>query len=149
MFNLFSGVPLSIWYDWKNDGPDASEREHNFGTVTQDLKPKPAYVAAQTLTRELAGFRVVERHPTGNDADFILVLKNAAGETKLAAWTMAQAHAVTLEVGGAATRRLGVVTGNGERRELDLDAGRLAVNLEATPQYVALESGASLKTSKP
>ncbi len=48
LFNLWMGIPLSIWYDWKNDGPEASEREHNFGTVTQDLKLKPAYVAAQT-----------------------------------------------------------------------------------------------------
>lgn len=43
--NLLNGVPLSIWYDWKNDGNDPNEREHNFGTVLPDLKPKPAYVA--------------------------------------------------------------------------------------------------------
>jgi polysaccharide biosynthesis protein PslG len=50
-------VPISIWYDWKNDGPDLAEREHNFGTVTHDLQPKPAYTALQTLTKELRDFR--------------------------------------------------------------------------------------------
>src|SRR5262249_39175387 len=49
--NLLDGVPLSIWYDWKDDGPDPKEREHNFGIVARDLTPKPAYRAAQTLTR--------------------------------------------------------------------------------------------------
>ena len=39
--NLMNGIPLSIWYDWKNDGDDPKEGEHNFGTVQPDLKPKP------------------------------------------------------------------------------------------------------------
>ena len=38
--NLLNGVPLSIWYDWKNDGPDPNENEHNFGTVLPDLTPE-------------------------------------------------------------------------------------------------------------
>lgn len=42
-------VPLSIWYDWHDDGQDPKEKEHNFGTVTWDYQPKPAYLAAQTL----------------------------------------------------------------------------------------------------
>ncbi len=49
-----------------------------------------------------------------------------------------------LGIGGAAIRRLGVVTGNGERQELNLDAGRLAMDLDAAPKYIALERGASL-----
>ena len=32
--NLLAGVPLSVWYDWKNDGSDTNYNEHNFGTVT-------------------------------------------------------------------------------------------------------------------
>lgn len=127
LFNLFSGVPLSIWYDWKNDGEDPHEREHNFGTVTHDLKPKPAYTAVQTLTRELAGFRVMERHPTGNDDDFVLVLKNAAGDTKLAVWTLDPTRTLTFETS---------------------EAGKpLRLELTAMPQYVALARGTSLRGS--
>jgi polysaccharide biosynthesis protein PslG len=40
---LLNGIPLSIWYDWKNDGRDPDDGEQNFGTVTDDLQPKPAY----------------------------------------------------------------------------------------------------------
>ena len=36
-------VPLSIWYDWKNDGHDPSDNEQNFGTVKEDLEPKPGH----------------------------------------------------------------------------------------------------------
>ena len=56
--NLLNNVPLSIWYDWKNDGTDANDAEHNFGTVFPDLQPKPAYRAMQTLTHELSGCRI-------------------------------------------------------------------------------------------
>ena len=49
--NLLNDVPLSIWYDWKDDGTNPGESEHHFGTVTYDLKPKPAYLGARTLTR--------------------------------------------------------------------------------------------------
>ena len=61
LINLLCDVRLSIWYDWVNDGPDPHEREHNFGTVANDRTPKPSYVAVQTLTRELAGYRIARR----------------------------------------------------------------------------------------
>jgi hypothetical protein len=51
--NLLNGVPLSIWYDWKNDGQDPADGEQNFGTVKDDLQPKPAYTALKTMTDEL------------------------------------------------------------------------------------------------
>jgi hypothetical protein len=95
--NLLNGVPLSIWYDWKNDGPDPGENEHNFGTVTQDLKPKSAYLAIQTLTRELAGFRILRRLPSAPQ-DYILECGNNSGVRKLAAWTSGQTHSVTNEI---------------------------------------------------
>ncbi len=31
--NLANDIPLSIWYDWRDDGPDPKEREHHFGMV--------------------------------------------------------------------------------------------------------------------
>ena len=42
--NLLSGVPLSIWYDWKNDGPDPNER----------LTAAPQYVKVGTTTKPQA-----------------------------------------------------------------------------------------------
>ena len=83
--NLHAGVPLSIWYDWKDDGTDAAEREHNFGMVTHDLKPKPAYVALQTMTRELSGFRIEKRLTTTARATGSCFEQGI--RAKLAGWT--------------------------------------------------------------
>ena len=93
--NLASGVPLSIWYDWRDDGDDPKQSEHRYGTVERaylagqnpPFKPKPAYFAAQHLIQELRGYTFRERLPTGDDGDWVTVFGNARGETKIAAWT--------------------------------------------------------------
>ena len=88
-------IPVNIWYDWKNDGTDATEREHNFGTVTHDLKPKPAYLSMKALANLLDGYSIAERLDLGNDEDFALVLKK--GESKaIACWTMGDEHEAKL-----------------------------------------------------
>ena len=142
--NLLNGVPLSIWYDWKNDGEDPNEREHNFGMVWPDLKPKPAYVAIQTLTRELNGYGIGHRHDTSNANDFVIVLRNATGETKLAAWTLGEAHEVTLETSLSQSNAT-VVGSAGERAEVKLQGGRLAVELTESPKYIALGKSTLVK----
>ncbi|MCX7867287.1 MAG: hypothetical protein N2438_09200, partial [Limisphaera sp.] len=140
--NLTNDVFLSIWYDWKNDGPDPHEREHNFGTVYPDLTPKPAYHAVQTLTRELAGYAIAERLPMERSQDWVLVLTNQTGETKLAAWTLEPPRAVTLVVEGPQPPdgwRL--VEGTGQTRRLEPDQNRLRLELEAMPRYISLGRG--------
>jgi len=87
LVNLLEGVPISIWYDWKNDGPDPAENEHNFGTVYSDLSPKPAYLAIKTLCQELKGYRIRQRLAVGSPEVYVLVFGNPAGDTKIAAWT--------------------------------------------------------------
>jgi hypothetical protein len=136
--NLLNGVPLSIWYDWKNDGPDPNENEHNFGTVLPDLKPKPAYVAIQTLTRELSGYRIARRVSLPGDKDYVVVCTNPAGGQKLAAWTLGDPHEVSLEISLKGDSRLTAVNGSGERFEPKVEAGRLFLELKAAPQYVTL-----------
>ncbi len=143
--NLLHGVPLSIWYDWKNDGNDPDEREHNFGTVWPDLKPKPAYLAIQTLTRELNGYRIARRQDTGSASDFVLVLTHVAGETKLAAWTLGEAKEITLDVSPKGSGSVSIVESLGERSEAKLHEGRLTVRLNVMPQYLTLGMAALVK----
>ncbi|WP_165066662.1 cellulase family glycosylhydrolase [Paludisphaera rhizosphaerae] len=59
--NLANGVNLSIFYDWKDDGPDPKENEHRFGTVRQDLSPKPSFLAAKNLIQTLRGYEFRHR----------------------------------------------------------------------------------------
>ena len=94
--NLLNGVPLSIWYDWKNDGTNPADNEQNFGTVTYDLQPKPAYVALKTMTHELNGYRLQRRLAGFPKDDFVLVFVNERGGQKAVAWTLAEPHSIRI-----------------------------------------------------
>jgi len=55
---IASGVAPNIsWYDFRNDGDDPFNFEHNMGIITRDFRPKPAYRAYATMTRMLKGLK--------------------------------------------------------------------------------------------
>ncbi|MCY3021399.1 MAG: beta-galactosidase [Planctomycetota bacterium] len=55
---IASGVAPNIsWYDFRNDGTDPLNFEHNMGIITRDFRPKPAYRAYATMTRMLKGLK--------------------------------------------------------------------------------------------
>jgi len=95
LVNLVNDIPLSIWYDWHDDGTNPKDPEHHFGTVQHRYfadrepvyDPKPAYLAAQALARTLAGFRLSKRLDLGSEEDFALLFANQAGEVRAAVWT--------------------------------------------------------------
>jgi hypothetical protein len=104
LINLAQEVPISIWYDWHDDGPLANEPEHHFGTVyhaehrdrARLYDAKPAYTAAKTLTSMLGGFRFQKRLPA-HDADDYLLLFAKGDAVRLAAWTTSpSAHEVVV-----------------------------------------------------
>jgi len=136
--NLLNGVPLSIWYDWKNDGPDPNENEHNFGTVLPDLSPKPAYTAIKMLTGELSGYRITRRLPLPDQKDYVLLCSNSAGQQKLAAWTLGEPHPAVIEGGFNGEDKPTALDSRGERLTLKIEPGRLMLNLVSAPQYVTL-----------
>ncbi len=96
--NTAAGIPVSIWYDWHDDGQDKENAEHNFGTVTWDYQPKPAYRAMQTLTSQLNGFSSSGRISLGNADDNLMVFLKG-NQAKLAVWTTGDAHQVDLGEG--------------------------------------------------
>lgn len=141
--NLLAGVPLSVWYDWKNDGPDPDEREHNFGLVHADLSPKPAYHALKTLTTELAGYRIARRLELGGDSDYALRLHRDGGPDKLALWTTADPHPVSLPVQRSGRTRLEAVVGLGARFRLEAETRSNDPNAAAS-HTLSLEGDARL-----
>ena len=92
--NIANDIPISIWYDWRDDGSDANEPEHHFGLVRsayqsgreQVYEPKPAYRAARTFSQFFDGYVFKERVPVGRDDDYVLVF-GKAGDRRWAAWT--------------------------------------------------------------
>ena len=96
MTNLACEIPVSIWYDWKDDGTDPKEPEHHFGTLTHDRAAKPAYRAAQAIHTQLAEYTFCRQLPQEDPQDFV-VLFAKRNEQKLVAWTTAtQPHVIVL-----------------------------------------------------
>jgi hypothetical protein len=92
--DLANEVPLSIWYDWHEDGADPKEAEHHFGIVrhayragqAEVYEPKPGYLAARAFTSQLRGFRFCRRLALERADDYALLFAKG-DEVTLAAWT--------------------------------------------------------------
>ncbi|HEY7120684.1 MAG TPA: cellulase family glycosylhydrolase [Tepidisphaeraceae bacterium] len=142
LVNLASGVPISIWYDWHDDGQDPKEAEHHFGTVhnpyrkdqTPVYEPKPAYLAARGLTQALGGFKFAKRLAVGGENDWVLLFVKGS-DWRLAMWTTdAKAgHEVTIS---GVTGAFAVSGHPGEKvQEVRADAAGLKVELTDRVQY--------------
>jgi hypothetical protein len=93
--NLLSGVHLSIWYDWKDDGSSRTDPEHHFGASRQDAAPKAAYEEASLIARQLRGFRFSRRIVVGEPGDYVLLFKKRNKSAEVA-WTTNAPHMVRL-----------------------------------------------------
>lgn len=138
--NLANDVFLSIWYDWKNDGEDPKEPEHHFGTVYHDLRPKPAYVAAKTLTSTLNGYRYLRRIALPNPNDYLLLFRK--GESlALAAWTTGDPHPITFSLPRGTVQ---VVDNMGKTQSVAVSGTPFVLDLSQEPQYLLLPQQAEL-----
>jgi len=73
--NLAAGVSVSIFYDWRDDGNNAKDREHRFGTVRRNLEPKPSFLAAQALIRSLQGYTLRHRLQGSSPSEWKLLFQ--------------------------------------------------------------------------
>lgn len=137
LINLLNDLPLSIWYDWQDDGPDPKQQEQNFGIITWNGQPKVAHFAAQTLTSELAGFHLARRVSLASDADYALLFTNGAA-SKQVLWTTNNTHNVTLP---AERSSVTVTNMTGEKRTFPTTDGKLILELTGNPQYLPLPAG--------
>jgi hypothetical protein len=135
LIDLYQAVPVSIWYDWKNDGTDPNEREHQFGTMTHDLRPKTAYLAAKTLASILAGYTFKERIDLGTDKAFALRLVKDNAEA-MALWTTGEGHELDLPLKAGHGTMVDML---GSRNSLSWPGSGLKVSLSQGPQYLLIE----------
>ncbi|MCP4639296.1 MAG: glycoside hydrolase family 5 protein [bacterium] len=140
--NMANGIPISIWYDWHDDGRDPKEREHNFGTVTWDYKPKPAYTAMKALIAELDGYMPGERLGLGGDYDYVVAFTRDDC-LKLAVWTTADPHTIDLGSGIVIERSVGHLG-----QELPSPTGA-TVELNDAPKYLTLRTPAPARLWMP
>ena len=140
LLNLAHDVPLSIWYDWHDDGQAVKEDERHFGTVrfaydaTRQpvYEPKPAYLAAKTLTTMFRGFRFQKRLPQPSGNDYVYVFAQGK-QQRLAAWTSAQAHSARIALGPG---RWIVTDHLGQTLPAISSSGSVEITLSGGPQYL-------------
>jgi hypothetical protein len=140
--NLSNGVPVTIWYDWHDDSADPQDPESRFGIVRFPYepdshpvyRPKPAYLALQTLTSVLNGYQFRRRLPAGSPHDYVLLFTKDK-DTRLVAWTTSSPeHKVIIP---ASRGRFSITDHLGESlKPARPHKGKLAITLTDAPQYL-------------
>jgi len=80
------GLPLAVWYDLRDDGPDAANPEHNYGLLDVDGNEKPAMQAVRTLMQAVADRKyagMIPEPPPGLHA----MRFDGSAETIMIVWT--------------------------------------------------------------
>ena len=155
LVNLANHIPLSIWYDWHDDGTDRLEPEHHFGTVANAYhadgapvyEPKPAYLAAKTLTSVLRGYQFTKRLALGKPDDYALLFRKG-DELRLAVWTTSpKPQPVRIR---SSPGEFDVITHTGERGEsIITQANGLVFTPHHAPQYLIVQKPNPLLSSAP
>ncbi len=151
LVNLSNGIPVSIWYDWRDDGTDPAEAEHHFGMVSHAYRagedpvfaPKPAYRAAQTLTRTLAEGEFRQRLRLDDPKARVLLFARQ-GEPRWAAWSAAgEGRRIALAAGPGRFRTVGHTGEDLGVRTAGAD-GLLNLVLGEAPVYLVPEEASEL-----
>jgi hypothetical protein len=132
LLNTMSGVKLSIWYDWKNDGNDKNNGEHNYGTMYSNLTPKPTYYAIKTMNKTLKGYDYIKRVDTPSKDDYVLMFKK---DNKIiyAAWTSTKDHDINLNIKNDAAE---VTDLTGKTYEHKAYSGKYKLHLDESVKYI-------------
>jgi hypothetical protein len=80
------GLPLAVWYDLRDDGPDATNPEQNYGLLDSSGNEKPAMKAVRTLVGAVSGHKyagMIQEVPAGIHA----MRFEGSKETILIVWT--------------------------------------------------------------
>jgi hypothetical protein len=141
--NAANGIPISIWYDWRDDGSDPGDAEHNFGIVraaylpggVSIYEPKPAYLAARTLGQFLSGYVFERRLDIGSKDDYVLVFVKGA-ERRVVAWTtLSTARKITIPLPAG---RYAVTAHTGESlKVLTANPSGMSIEVSTAPVYLA------------
>jgi hypothetical protein len=130
--NIMCGVELSIWYDWKNDGNDTQNPQDNFGTVYNNLEPKPIYYAIKTMTSTLKGYRYIKRINCGSKDDYELMFEK--GNIKVyALWTIGKEHNISINLSKGKIEIFDLL---GNRYEKNIINNNYNINISESVKYV-------------
>ncbi len=137
---IASGVCSNVsWYDFRNDGDDPFNFEHNLGIVTQQFALKPAYRAFATMTRLLEGCRIDRTLELDDSVVAYQFVREGDGSAVLALWDTRHRKTVTLAG----------VEGRAERVDLMGEAAPLTVTDGAAPLLIERDCPVFVRLDQP
>ncbi len=85
--NLLNGVPLSIWYEWRDSRQGKEDPEAHFGILRSDGSDKPASEALDGLLPKIKDATIEKRVPVAGEADcYALIIRQPDGRRQMLAW---------------------------------------------------------------
>jgi len=131
---IASGAVTNMsWYDFRNDGVDPFNFEHNMGIATRDFRPKPAYRAYATVARMLRGKSMDKELDLGDEVIAYRFVSAGGDESAVALWSTDDREAVKLPAEQPAT----IVNLMGEEERVVPVDGQVTVPLQLeTPVFV-------------
>lgn len=87
------------WYDFRNDGTNKREREHNFGLLRQDYAIKPAYEVLAAINPIIQSHTFLGR-PDDTDDSTVQLRFGSGGKELIVAWSTDRARPVTIVSSG-------------------------------------------------
>jgi hypothetical protein len=129
------------WYDLRNDGANPREPEHQYGLLTWDFSPNPAFCAYAEVVRRLRGARHLGDLDLGAGR-YGLVFSGLAGRVAVLWREDAQQPDEPLAVRVEGPARLVDVQGGGV--DLAVRDGVTLLHLGSEPQYLELPPGETL-----
>jgi hypothetical protein len=142
LFNVLSGVCLTIWYDWHDDGTDPFDPEAHYGIVRHDYKsgasdvydPKPSYAAARTYSQALDGYRFKERLKTASENDYVLSFTRSNDRCVVAWTTGPHPHQVKISLPDGIY--ISKNFDGGKQTEVASTGGMMILTIDDGPQYL-------------
>ncbi len=138
---IASGVVANTcWYDFRNDGSDPFNFEHNMGIITHDFRAKPAYQAYATLAEVLHSLSFDRELHLGDDIIAYQFSNHDNTKQLIALWTLGEDETISLPIGGNANK-VTAVNLMGSSQPLSPTNGAIRVQLQReTPVMVSWQS---------
>lgn len=142
--NLQSDIPVSIWYDFHDDGTDPTNSEHRFGLFrnyeytnrTLAYDPKPSGVAAIAFSTFLRQLSFNKQIDVGNSSAYVALYTDSdmPSTVVLVAWSTLGDISITIPVSNG---QFNITNMYGNQSAVTtVSNGVLSITVNAEPQYI-------------
>lgn len=86
--DMIWGIPLSVWYEWRDSRDDPRDPEGHFGLMTLDGAAKLSLSEVEKLWPLLQDYHLERQIQMTNPRDVVLLLRGADGARALVGWSL-------------------------------------------------------------